>query len=194
MALERMPMSLSPSSDSPSHSDLSPIWPVQAILGLILGGVVSFWLIVADPFRVVSFTLPQGVDSAVVAAAYDEWKSSGRVIIGSLAMTFIPLLVSGVCGVFTHRSLPSSISVALLRMTGVASLLLLVSTVGSRVIDHALSTGESSDIQTPVAMLAFEAFCVSLTAPLSSMVTRRRSRGEGRALAKAPRNGSANPA
>jgi hypothetical protein len=59
-------------------------------------------------------------------------------------------------------------------MIGVASLLLLVSTVGSRAIDYALRTGESSDIQTPLAMLAFDALCISLTAPLPSIVTHRR--------------------
>ena len=131
-------------------------------------------LVRADPFEVAAFALPQGLDDARQQAAYDHWKSSGRVVAGSFAMTLIPLLVSGLSGAFAHRSLPSSVPAALLRVMGVASSLLLGSTVGARAIDRALSTGESSDIQTPLAMLAIEALCIALAAPLSSMAIRRR--------------------
>lgn len=165
---------------------LLPMRCGQAALGLMLGGVTAVTLIQTDPFGVTVFALPQGVDFAQQQAAYVQWKCSTRVIIGSSAMTFIPLLVSGACGLFAHSPLPSSIPAALLRMIGVASLLLLVSTVGSRAIDYALSTGESSDIQTPLALLAFEALCVSLAAPLSSAVTHCRSR-EGHTLAEVTR-------
>ena len=41
-------------------------------------------------------------------------------------MAWVPLMVSGLCGVFTHPSLPASIPAALLRTVAVASLLSLV--------------------------------------------------------------------
>jgi hypothetical protein len=179
-------MSHAPSPAS-SPKPLTSRWGCgQAILGLILGGATAITLILADPFDVTAFTEPQGGDFAQRQTAYDQWKRSPRVIIGSSAMTLIPLLVSGACGIFAHRFFPSSIAAALLRMTGIASLLLLVSTAGSRAIDCALSTGESSDIRTPLAMLAFEALCISLAAPLSSIMTRRRPR-RGHPLAEATR-------
>lgn len=165
-----------PSSVLSNQATLLPMGCAQATLGLILGGATALALILADPFKVTAFTEPQGVDFAHRQAAYSQWKSSARTVIGSSAVALIPLLVSGMCGVFAHRAFPSSILAALLRMAGVASLLFLVSTVGSRVIDYSLSTGESSDIRTPFAMLAFEALCISLAAPLSSIVTYRQSR------------------
>ena len=83
--------------------------------------------------------------------------------------------MSGLFGVFAHESLPASNPATLLRMVGVASFLLVVSVGGLWAIEHALSTGESSDILTPLAELAFGALCISLAAPLSSAVTHRRS-------------------
>jgi hypothetical protein len=156
-----------------THDADLPYGCIHGLLGLVIGGVTSIMLIGVDPFGVVSFRLPQGADSDEVAAAFAQWKSSIGVIIGQFSMTLIPLLASGLCGVFAHKYMPMSIPAALLRMVGVASLLLVVSWVGSWAIERALSTGESSDIRTPVAMLAFEAFCVSLAAPLSSVVVRR---------------------
>ena len=90
-------------------------------------------------------------------------------------MAWVPLMVSGLCGVFAHPSLPASIPGALLRTVAVASLLSLVLWVGEPVVERALGTGGSSDIQGGVAGLAFAALCISLSAPLSSTVTRRRS-------------------
>ena len=166
-------MSLSPSPVSASPEN--PINPIasgclQGVLGLVVGGAIALELIGRDPFGVVSVAEPVG-------RAADIARGNGGlgVSLGLFAMTWIPLMVSGLCGVFVHKSLPASIPTALLRMTGIASILLMVSEVGSRLIDHALSTGESSDMGTPLAMLAFEALCILLAAPLSSMVTRRRS-------------------
>jgi hypothetical protein len=160
----------------------------------LLGGIVSLALAGNDPFGVVAFPIPEGASPAQVAAEFARWQGSIGVIIGGLAMSLIPLLASGVCGVFIHPSPPASIPVALLRMTGITLLLLAASAVGSRLIDLALSTGESSDIQTPLAMLAFEALCISLAAPLSSAVIRSRARGESRETPKdpwqAPRSGA----
>lgn len=188
-------MSLSPSSAPASQIEaLPPVGCVQAVLGLIFGVIASGTLIVADPFGVVTVPEPQGVDAARQAAAFEQWKSSSRVIIGSLAMTMIPLLVSGICGVFVHRSLPSSIPAALPRMLGIVALLVPASEVGSRAIERALSTGESSDILTPLAIMAFQALCISLAAPLSSSAIRRRSRGQGRASAEATRSTTEGPA
>jgi hypothetical protein len=154
-----------------------PVGCIQASLGLVIGGLAGLVLMGADPFGVLSFPLPPGADARQVATAFARWNSSTGVIIGRCATAWMPLLVSGLCGVFAHRSLPASIPAALLRMVGVSSLLLLVSQVGSWAIDRTLSTGESSDVRTPLAMLAFEALCLSLAAPLSSAVTRRRSGG-----------------
>jgi hypothetical protein len=145
-----------------------------------VGGIAtSLALVGADPFGVVCFPVPQGADAQQVASAFAQWESSIGVIVGQGAMNLIPLLVTGFCGVFIHNRLPASIPVALLRIVGVASLLLVVSWVGSWTIDRALSTGESSDIQTPLAMLAFEALCFSLAAPLTAAVIRRRSPSSG---------------
>ncbi len=142
-----------------------------------------------DPFGVVSFRMPEGADPAQAAAEFARWQGRIDVIIGRLVMTLVPLMVSGICGVFVHCFLPASVPAALVRMAGVALLLLVVSTVGSRAIERALSTGESSDIGTPVAMLAFDSLCLAMSAPLSSVVTRRRSRGEGRGAQVGPQPG-----
>jgi|GEM_PF-6952522 len=157
-----------------------PKWFDQAVLGLVLGGSTAFWLHSADPLKVMDFPLPLGADFAQYQAAYDHWKWSARVIIGQAVMTFIPILVSGTVGIFAYRSLPSSIPAALLRMIGVTSFLSLISTVGLPIIDYALSTGESSDIQTPLTMLAFVLLCITLASPLTSAIIHRRSQ-EGHA-------------
>jgi hypothetical protein len=143
----------------------------------VIGGLAGFVLMGADPFGVLYFPLPQGADARQIAAAYARWNSSIGAIIGRCATAWIPLLVSGLCGVFAHTSLPASIPAALLRVVVVSSLLLLVSRVGSWAIDRTLSTGESSDVGTPLAMLAFEAVCLALAAALSSAVTHRRREG-----------------
>jgi hypothetical protein len=127
-------------------------------------------LFTADPLSVTSFVIPQGVDGSQAMADFVRWKSSIRVVIGQLTMTWIPFLVSGACGIWTQESLPASIPAALRRMMGVASLLAMVSWFGSGAIDRALSTGESSDILTPLVMLVFDGLCISLAAPLSSAV------------------------
>ena len=59
-------------------------------------------------------------------------------------------------------------------------MLLVVLRLGSHAIERALSTGESSDYVPVLAALAFDAICVSLAAPLSSAVIRRRSLCEDR--------------
>lgn len=166
-------MSLSSSPVSTSTDD--PINPIasgclQGVLGLVFGGAVALELIGRDPFGVVSVSEPVG-------QAADIARGNGGigVNLALLAITWIPLVVSGLCGVFAQTSLPASVPIALLRMTGITSLLLVISELGSRVIDHALSTGESSDMGTPLAMLAFQALCILLAALLSSMATRRRS-------------------
>ena len=121
-----------------------------------------------------AFCLPQGVDAYQAAAAYEEWNSSTLVNIGAFVMMLAPLLVSGFCGVFVHDSLPASVPAALLRMAGVVLILVVVFRGGSWAIVRTLSTGESSDILPGIAMIAFFALCISLAAPLSSVVTRRR--------------------
>ena len=170
-------------SDVPSspHDALDPLLfaPIQGFVGLVLGILTTVMLIEADPFGVVSFRLPEGADGAQAIAAFLRWKSSPRVIIGDFTMTLVPLLVSGACGVWVYTSRPASVPVALLRMSGVVFLLALVSWFGSSAIERALSTGESSDLQTPFAMLAFSALCIALAAPLSSVVTPRRSPARG---------------
>jgi hypothetical protein len=62
----------------------------------------------------------------------------------------------------------------------------MVSWFGSGAIDRALSTGESSAILTPLAMLGFGAFCISLAAPLSSTAIPCRSPCQG---GQAPQRG-----
>lgn len=148
---------------------------LQAFLALIVGGTTYSVLSFTDPFGVCSFLIPQGSDGEQIASAYARWKSSPGVIIGQSAMNLIPLLVSGLCGVFIHNRTPDSIPVALLRMVGVASMLFVASWVGSWAINRALSTGESSDILTPLAVLGFEFSCMAVAAPLTATVIRRRS-------------------
>jgi membrane protein YqaA with SNARE-associated domain len=150
----------------------------QASLGLLIGGLTAFVLMGIDPFEVMAFPLPQGVDIAEQNAAFERWRSSPGVILGQLAMAWIPLLLSGLCGVFAHPSLPASIPAALSRMVGVASLLTVVQWVGTPMVERGLGTGQSSDIQGGLAGLAFAALCISLSAPLSSAVTRRRPPGK----------------
>jgi hypothetical protein len=152
--------------------------PLQANLGLMIGGLTEFVLMGIDPFGVTVFEFPQGVDTAEQNAALYRWKSSIGFILGQLVMAWIPLLVSGLCGVFVHPSRPASIPAALLRVVAVASLLLAVLWSGMPVVERSLGTGQSSDIQGDLARLAFAAVCVSLAAPLSSVVTRRRSLGK----------------
>ena len=158
----------------------------QGFLGLVLGAATAMVLFAADPLSVTSFRIPQGADGAQVMFDFVRWKSSIRVVIGELTMTWIPFLVSGACGIWTHKFHPASIPSALRRMIGVASLFAMVSWFGSGAIDRAPSTGESSDILTPLAMLAFGALCISLAAPLSSSVIRRRSPCQG---GQAPQRG-----
>lgn len=153
-------------------------------MGLVLGILTTGVLIGWDPFGAVSFRLPEGVDGEAAMAAFLRWKNSPRVILGDFMMALVPLLVSGACGVWISTSRPASVPVALLRMTGVCSVLALVSWFGSSAIERALSTGESSDMGAPLAALAFIAVCIALAAPLSSVVTPRRSSTGGREASK----------
>jgi hypothetical protein len=172
-----MPMSDSAPPDPTNPLDLiNPIAVscAQGFLGLLLGGAASLILTLADPFGITTFTEPQGADIAQRAAAFAQWKNSIGVIIGGLTMTLVPLLVSGTCGVFVHKSRPISIPAALFRMVGVVFLLLPVSWFGLQAIDRWLWPDDSSSVRAGVVGLAFQALCISLAAPLSSAFTRRR--------------------
>ena len=89
------------------------------------------------PVRGDALELPQGLDHAGLQAAYDRWRNSLGVILGQLVMAWVPLMVSGLCGVFASPFLPASIPAALLRTVAVASLLSMVLWVGGPVVERA---------------------------------------------------------
>jgi hypothetical protein len=150
----------------------------QAFLGLAFGGITAVVVYATDPLGVTVgawMKEMEGSDPTKRIVSFDQWSNSTGILLGQLAMAWIPLLVSGLCGVFAHRSLPASALPALLRMTGITSVLLLVKFYGAPVVEQAFETGHSSDFQGAIAFFVFAALCISLAAPLSSAVTRRRS-------------------
>src|SRR5690348_7807416 len=81
-----------------------PFGFIRGVAGRVLGGATCLVLSEVDPFGVVSFTEPQGADLAERTAALARWKSGVGVLLGELAMALLPLLVSGLSGVFAHRT------------------------------------------------------------------------------------------
>jgi hypothetical protein len=147
-----------------------------AILGLVVGVATYFYVLDYTPMEAKAFRIPQGVDDEQVAIALAKWKRSCTVVLWQVASILAPLLASSLCGLILHISLPASIPSALLRTVGVTLSLAAVSYLGVWIIDRTLSTGESSDLGTPLIMMAFQALCFALAAPLTSRVIRRRPR------------------
>jgi hypothetical protein len=195
---ERIPMPHTSSSIPNSHYDPiipMPFWCLQGVLGLMFAGItllIAFelgFVTVAVPLSPAIDSTQRAADVEDAAAAEPPDTSAGVIVAAFelFATTFGPFLASGLCGVFAHRSLPASIPTALLRTGGLALLLSMVAVGGIYAIDGALSTGQSSDILAPLTGLTFCALCISLAAPLSSAVTRRRSPSEDCGAPENPR-------
>jgi hypothetical protein len=147
---------------------------IQALLGLLAGGVTWFLLIGIEPSWVNAFEFQQGVNPADQQAAFERWNNSLCVNLARLVEAWLPIWVSGLCGVFAHWSRPVSLPVALLRMLGLTLMLAVVTWAGMPIAERALGTGGSSDLQGPFAALLLAALCLALAAPLSSAATCRR--------------------